>query len=159
MKQRWQPCLWLGLLLVSSAAHADVQAFRSGSLQQILAAHHGQPFILSYWSLSCTHCATELTTLAQLQQRYPRLAIVLVATDTPEDIPELVQIVSQQGLQNTEQWVFAAASAEKLRYDIDRRWYGELPRTYLYSASHQAQGISGAIPIEKLEAWIHQQRP
>ncbi len=156
---RWQHWLGLGMLLLNSAVHADVQAFRSGSLQQILTAHHGKPFILSYWSLSCTHCATEMTTFAQLQQRYPHLPIILVSTDSPEDIPELLQIVAQQGLTNTEQWVFADSSVEKLRYAIDRHWYGELPRTYLYAANHQVTAISGAIPIEKLEAWIQQHLP
>ena len=39
---------------------------------------------------------------------------------------------SPYGLGKVEQWVFADPMPERLRFEIDRRWYGELPRTHFY---------------------------
>lgn len=149
--------LWCCLMAFSGVVSAEIHAFKSGSLQQILAAREGKPFILSYWSLTCTYCAQEMKTLAALQKRYPKLEVVLVSTDTPEEKPELELFVAKQGLAKVEQWVFAESPPEKLRYEIDRRWWGELPRTYLYPASHQAKGVSGLIAEDRLEDWVKEQ--
>lgn len=152
-------CLLLALL--TGHAHAEVSTeirpFISGSLKEIQATHSGQAFILSLWSASCTHCPAELKTLGQLKKKYPALRIVLIATDTPNEIVQLDKLTKQFGLAKQEQWVFADLQSEKLRFEIDPRWYGELPRTYFFNKEHQREGISGVVPPEQLEHWITQQ--
>ena len=84
--------LFLVLMLTfTSAVDAAeiIRPFVSGSLAQILAAREDRPFILVFWSLECQYCPTELKMLGALKQLYPKLEVVLVATDTPNDIPQL----------------------------------------------------------------------
>ena len=140
-------------LLASLPAHGEIQHFTPGSLGRIEAERVGKPFILTFWSADCTHCPGELKTLGELRRRYPALDIVLVATDTPAEAAQLARLAEGYGLGRQAQWVFADSQPERLRFEIDRRWYGELPRTYFYDRQHQRQGRSGVIPAGQLEMW------
>ena len=146
--------LALALLLLCGLARADIQPFVPGSLQQIQDERAGRPFILTLWSASCTHCPEELRMLGQLLRKYPATDIVLVSTDTPAESEELARLTRDYGLSRLKQWVFADLQPEKLRFEIDRRWYGELPRTYFFDARHRREAASGLIPRERLERWI-----
>ena len=72
----------------------------------------------------------------------------------PHEAQQLEKLAQSYGLGKTEQWVFADPQPEKLRFEIDRRWYGELPRTYFFNAKHRREGHSGVIPLERLESWV-----
>lgn len=144
------------LALPSWAADVAVRPFVGGSLAQILAARQGKPFLLSFWSVGCTHCPTELKALGKLKRRYPKLEIVLVAADTPDEAAQTAQLARSYGLGKVEQWVFADPMPERLRFEIDRRWYGELPRTHFYDRSHQVEAVSGVVSEERLQRWVRE---
>lgn len=146
----------LGALGTASGAVAAerVRLFQASSLAQIVAERQGRPFILALWSVTCTHCPEELRTLGRLKAANPKLDVVLVATDTPEDAPHAAELARGYGLGNVPQWVFADEMPERLRYEIDRRWYGELPRTYLYDRQHNAVAVSGLVPKAQLDRWV-----
>ena len=151
MKQLRSLLWWL--MLVAGAAQAEVRPFESGSLTAIRAAHAGHAFILTFWSIDCAHCPKELKALGELKRRYPKLDIVLVATDHELPTAPLAAFAVQQGLGAVEQWVFADPQPEKLRFEIDRHWWGELPRTYFFDARHQMEGVSGLVNEERLKRW------
>ena len=141
-------------LLIAVPAQAELSPFVGGSLQKIERQYKGKPFILAFWSATCTHCPTELKALGELSRKYPKLDVVLVAADTPAEAPELERLAQDYGVARQARWVFADAQPERLRYEIDRRWYGELPRTYFYDAKGARQGRSGVQPPEQLEQWV-----
>lgn len=142
-------------LSIGGAAYADhVRHFTADSYKRIEQARDGRPFVLAFWSVSCSHCPSELRALARLQRQYPRLDIVLVATDTPQDADDASRLAAEYGLSASEQWIFADDVPERLRFAIDRRWHGELPRTYFFDGRNAPAGVSGVIPPEKLEAWV-----
>ncbi len=147
------------LLLTAFAvlAHAEVRPFESGSLAKIRAARDGRPFILSFWSLECAHCPKELKALGELKRQHPALDVVLVSTDTPAESSALAEFAAQSGLARAEQWVFAG-DAQKLRYEIDRRWWGELPRTYFHDSAHRVEAKSGVVSAEALADWAREQQ-
>ena len=149
--------LLLLIALLGGTAWADIRPFTVDSLQAIEKERDGRPFVLAFWSSTCTHCPHELRTLGELTRRYPRLDVVLVAADTPDLAPELARLAKEYGLGKQTQWVFADEQAERLRFAVDRRWYGELPRTYFYDAQHRREGRSGVIPREQLEHWVREQ--
>lgn len=147
--------LCLLLALFAGMAHGEIKPFESGSLARIRAARAGKPFILSFWSLECAHCPKELKTLGELKRRHPALDIVLVSTDTPADGAALEDFAQRSGLGRAEQWVFAG-DAQRLRYEVDRRWRGELPRTYFHDAGHRVEAHSGLVPAEALTRWTQE---
>lgn len=149
-------CLALALLstLILPAAAQELRPFVAGSLKEIAAARQGKPFILGMWSLTCTHCRGELALLSDLVKKHPDLDLVLVATDTPEEGEAISATLRQSGLGGAEAWVFADPFAERLRFEIDPKWHGELPRTYLYDSSHKAQAFSGKPDPQQMARWV-----
>ena len=146
------------LLLMAGALTAanSPRPFVSGSQQQILAAHQGKPFILALWSLSCVHCQDELAMFSALLKKHPGLDIIFVSTDSPEQNEALTAVLQQHALGRAESWVFADNFTERLRYEIDRKWRGELPRTYFYGADNSVEAASGKLDPARIELWLTQ---
>lgn len=147
------------LLLLSALACAplaganDVRPMLSGSLDKLLAARSGKPFVLAFWSVDCSHCPKEMRALGELKRRYPGLDLVLVSTDTPADSHEAAELARGYGLAGSEQWIFAESAPERLRAEIDNRWHGELPRTYFYDRGQRVDAVSGVVAPARLQRW------
>ena len=137
-----------------TVAAETVRPFTQGSLGELLAAREGKPFILVLWSLDCQYCPTELKTLSELRRSHPNLDVVLVATDTISDAAQLALKAETYGMSQAEQWVFADDMPERLRREIDTRWYGEVPRTYFYDQRHQREVKTGLVNKQFFEQWL-----
>jgi len=158
--------LFWGIVLLLSAssvfAAPENQPFLRGSYQKIIAAHAGKPFIVALWSISCPHCGADLEIFARLAKKYPDFSLVLISTDTPEAEALInrtlrkyhLRATGQNDLVNIESWVFADSYLERLHFEIDAQWYGELPRTYFYDARGKARAISGVLDFKDTESWL-----
>jgi thiol-disulfide isomerase/thioredoxin len=150
--------LAIGLLSLAAWA-SDVRSFKPGSYAHIVREHAGKPFVLALWSLTCAPCHEDLALFGRLLQEHPALQVVLVSTDSPADSPALRETLARHHITRAESWVFADGPAEQLRFEIDRKWYGELPRTYLFSADGSAQAISGTLEEKALSTWLSGNSP
>ena len=155
MRRRVVLTLLLLLVLSLPAAAQELKPFVVGSIKEIPAVRQGKPFILGMWSLTCTHCREELALLSSLVKKHPDLDLVLVATDTPEEGEAISATLGQSGLGGAEAWVFADPFEERLRFEIDPKWHGELPRTYFYDPTHAITAISGKLNRQRLEQWMN----
>jgi thiol-disulfide isomerase/thioredoxin len=144
---------FLGAAGIAAAAES-IRPFTSGSLEQVLASRPDKPFILVLWSLDCQYCPTELKMLSELEKSHAGLDVVLIATDTLDDMPQLADRAANYGTAKFEQWVFAEDMPERLRQEIDGRWYGEVPRTYFYDQKHQRMVRMGLINKSLVEEWL-----
>lgn len=142
---------WPALPVLAAAGPATLQAFEVESLAAIRQAQRGRPFVLALWSSDCPYCLQNLDLLAQAQRAHPALSIVTVATDSIDAADELSQLLTRHRLRSAG-WAFGNAAPERLRYAIDPKWRGELPRTYLFDAAGTATAISGPLRKEVLDA-------
>ena len=155
--KRWLAAL-LCLIAFSAQAAPDIKPFVRGSMAEIAAAHQGKPYLLAFWSLTCTHCREELGQLGGLLKQHPGLPVVLVSTDTPEEGAEIAATLAEYQLGGAESWVFADSFTERLRAAVDKKWRGELPRTYLYDSAHRVEAYSGKLRPDALAAWLQAAR-
>jgi thiol-disulfide isomerase/thioredoxin len=145
------------LLCLSQLCVADaIKPFVSGSMAQIMATQQQRPMIVSFWSIDCPPCYKELRLWRELSSRYPQLNLVLVSTDDAENRTEVQQVLQELGVDHLHSWRFADGNVQRLRYEIDRRWYGELPRTYFYAPGSEPLALSGVIDSLKVEQWLAQ---
>jgi thiol-disulfide isomerase/thioredoxin len=159
---KWTGALILAFSLNSVLAAQEAKPLLRGSYQKIIAAHAGKPFIVALWSLSCTHCGADLQIFEWLLKKYPSFNLVLISTDTPEQDRAIAQRLRQYHLdkpaqtksRNLESWVFADSYVERLHFEVDAQWYGELPRTYFFDAGGKATAISGVLRADNTENWI-----
>ncbi len=149
-------CVMVAVLAVSTVSNAaeSVRPFTPGSLARVLEARQGKPFILMLWSLECQYCPAELKMLSELKRSNPKMDVVLIATDTVSDVLQLKARAQSYGVGEIEQWVFAEDMPERLRMEIDGRWYGEVPRTYFYDRKHQREVKTGLVNKKFFEDWL-----
>ncbi|WP_305622934.1 hypothetical protein [Nitrosomonas sp.] len=107
-----------------------------------------KPFMLVIWSTTCSSCMEKMTLLSDLTKIRPEVNIVMLATDDVSATDLIQTVLAKNELTNLEHWILAEENAQKLRYEIDPKWYGELPRTYFLNKNHERHGISGALSSE-----------
>ncbi len=147
--------IFFAALLAFVAVQAqELKPFVRGSQQVIVASHQDKPFILALWSLDCTHCIDDMALLGKLSKKYRNLDLVLVSTDSPEQTQQIARTLQHYRLSHADSWVFADGYVERLRFEVDPQWYGELPRTYFFDASGHSTAISGKIDRKEIEHWI-----
>lgn len=157
--RRWLTSLCLVLALAYQPAvqsAPELNPFVRGSYRQIVAAHAGQPFVVAFWSVNCSYCGAELALFGRLLKKYPGFDLVLVSTDAPGDRDAIAAVLGKHALDRAERWVFADSYTDRLRFEIDPEWYGELPRSYFHGRSDDVKAISGKIEQVDVERWIRQ---
>ena len=137
------------LCMLSSAAQAApaIAPFKADSLSKIVSAHKGRPFLLLVWSLDCVFCKASMVELARQQRKGSHLDVVTVATDPVSDSATRTQLVERlrnAGL-TSKNWAFGEAPVEQLRFAVDPKWHGELPRSYWYDAKGKRSAYSGTL--------------
>lgn len=151
-----QTILLINLITISVSSFAEtvIKPFISGSYSQILTERRNKPFVFMLWSLDCPSCYKELEMLSQFNKRHTDLNIVLISTDIEASYDEVQAVLSKYKLEQIASWIFRGESAERLRFEIDPAWYGELPRSYMIKTATKRQVVSGIIAEEKLLAWM-----
>jgi thiol-disulfide isomerase/thioredoxin len=139
------------------AAHAEeiIHAFAPDSFKNIVASEAGKPFVVMVWSLDCAYCQPSFEALAEARREH-RFSIVTIATDRADD-PEASRLVRKKleasGL-GSNMWAFGTMPAEQLRYAIDPKWRGELPRSYWFNAHGEAAAHSGMITADTVAKFL-----
>lgn len=135
------------------AADAPViRPFTETSMAELGQRYVNQPFVLVLWSVSCQYCMQSLSQWGKIQARYPQVPIVMVNTDTPAEQESVPSILHTNRLGKLAAYAFSDASPEKLRWSIDSKWRGELPRYYFFDATHRANAYSGMLEKQTLSA-------
>ncbi|MBV8193775.1 MAG: TlpA family protein disulfide reductase [Alphaproteobacteria bacterium] len=149
------------LVALASLANADAATplpFERGSWAKLRAEHAGQPTVVHFWGLTCGPCLVELPRWGKLLAERPDLKLVLVAADPlPQDPERASDLLSSAGLGNSESWSFSDSFYEKLRYEIDPAWVGELPRTLLIDRDGKTTVLTGVADLDRVRAWLDAQ--
>ena len=150
--------LFFTVVLATPPIQADEsRLFVRGSFAEILKHHEGKPLVVNFWSVTCPPCMAEMPLWKNLRETSPEIGFVLVATDSPEQESRIDRILNRYGLAEADSWVFADPFIERLRYDVDKKWRGELPRTYFIDKNGNQTGHSGIVEAAALKAWVAQE--
>jgi len=157
--KRWAMlAVLLAGLIPAGATHAEPLPFERGSWAKLRAAHAGQPTVIHFWGLTCAPCLVEMPQWAALKKARPGMRLVLVAADpVPQDPERLDATLARFGLDATESWSFTDRFYERLRYEIDPAWAGELPRTVMIDRDGKAEILPGVADLSTVKAWLDAQ--
>jgi thiol-disulfide isomerase/thioredoxin len=145
------------LAAVANAQDAP-RPFERGSWAKLLGTHAGKPTVIHFWGLTCAPCLVELPQWAKLQAERPDLKLVLLAADPVQQEPErITATLTRAGLGSLESWSFADRFYERLRYEIDPAWAGELPRTVMIAADGTITVLAGVADLAQVRAWLDAQ--
>lgn len=110
--------------------------------------------MLVIWSITCSSCLKDMALLNKMHKANPNINMVMLATDDATATEQIQQILTKNELTSLENWLFADDNPQKLRYEVDPKWYGELPRTYFLNKKHEREGVSGVLTQQDYEAML-----
>ena len=139
---------------VPASEETELKRFERGSWQQLLRSHRGHPTLVQFWGVTCGPCKVELPQLGEFMKLHPAIDVVTVSADLVPDLPAATRSMLQKsGLSAAENWIFSDGFAERLRFEIDPAWQGDIPRTILISRDGEIATIEGLAEIAELEKW------
>lgn len=160
MMKSWLPVFTFLLLLSANPIKAEslmVNPFVKGSFAEIKSQRQGKPFVLIFWSESCSYCMKELAMFGKLRKHYPDIELVTVATDPFLEETTINDVLSRSQLDLKQTWVFAEQFPERIYADINKRWRGELPATYFFSRDNKENRHMGIVKEDELVKWLAEQ--
>jgi thiol-disulfide isomerase/thioredoxin len=161
MKRQLLAGVMLLTLLISAPAsegQADLKPFGRGSWHEILRAHTGRPTIVHFWGVTCGPCKVELPLLGQFMKDHAAVDVVTVSADLVPDLPGAARtMLEKSGLAAAENWIFNDGFVERLRFEIDPTWQGDIPRTLLISRKGDHTTIEGAVEMAEIQKWFAEQ--
>ncbi|MGD0634954.1 MAG: TlpA disulfide reductase family protein [Beijerinckiaceae bacterium] len=143
-------------LIPGGACAGDLQPFASGSWAEILKAHAGRPTIIHFWGLTCGPCRIEMANWGKLIARRHGFDFITIDTDMVPGPPEQVEaFLSNAGLPASgEAWRFDDGFAEKLYFQVDPKWQGEIPMTVFLGRDGRTERIVGAVEPKTVDLWL-----
>jgi hypothetical protein len=86
------------------------------------------------------------------------LRLVLIDADlVPDESNSVIATLAKTGVSAAEQWKFDDDYEERLRYEVDPRWHGEIPYTILIAADGATTTVAGAADLSQVRAWLDAQ--
>jgi thiol-disulfide isomerase/thioredoxin len=150
------------LLALSTPAPAQdsttkLKAFGRGSWHELMKAHAGRPTIVHFWGVTCGPCKIELPQLGAFMKEQPGIDMVTISADFVPNLPEATRaMLERSGLGPAENWIFDGF-ADRLRFEIDPTWQGDIPRTLLITREGEMTTIEGSAEMADLEKWSARQ--
>jgi thiol-disulfide isomerase/thioredoxin len=142
-----------------SEQSAQLKPFVRGSWQDVLRSHAGRPTLVHFWGVTCGPCKIELPVLGKFMKDHGDIDVVTISADLVPDLPAATKSMLQKaGLGSAENWIFDDGFVERLRFEIDPAWQGDIPRTILIARDGTATTVEGSAEVQDLENWTAQQR-
>jgi thiol-disulfide isomerase/thioredoxin len=162
MKSRALVALFVFALLAvtgGSAKEGEIRPFGRGSWREILQAQAGRPTVVHFWGLTCGPCRVEMPEWGKLLQERSDLNLVVIDADLiPNQVEDASAMLEKTGLAGAENWIFDDPFTERLRFEIDPRWQGEIPRTMLIARDGKITIIEGVADLARIRVWLDAQR-
>lgn len=137
---------------------SKLRSFERGSWQQVLRSHAGHPTLVHFWGVTCGPCKVELPELGEFLKRNPSVDVVTIDADlVPDSDAAALSMLQGAGLSFAENWMFSDGFAERLRYEVDPAWQGDIPRTILISGNGDKVTIEGSAEPAVLQKWSDEQ--
>lgn len=148
--------VWVGGSSINAkAGEENLLPFQQGSFETLQSKHANKNLVLSFWSINCVACGKDMPLWRKLVDQYKnRVSVILVATDSYEDSESIFAMLNMYNLEDVENWVFADAFVERLRFEVSPRWRGELPLTFLKRKDGKSLLVPGVIEEADLLKWF-----
>jgi len=145
--------------MAETPSASTLKPFVRGSWQQMLRAHAGRSTLVHFWGVTCGPCKIELPLLGKFMKEHSELDVVMISADLVPNLDGPTRtMLEKAGLGSAENWIFSDGFVERLRFEIDPAWQGDIPRTLLVAPDGRVTTIEGSAEIADLKKWLDQQK-
>lgn len=149
--------LAVGLLALDAGGFAMAFEFRPyarGSFAELRKAHAGRPLLVHFWSVTCAPCIVELPEWARIAHEKRDFDIVFVNADRESDRGRAELRLEKAGLKDAQHYGFADEFVDRLYFEVDHDWRGELPFTALIAQDGGLVTVTGPIDDPLIAKWL-----
>jgi thiol-disulfide isomerase/thioredoxin len=132
----------------------DFKPYARGSFADLRKAHAGRPLVVHFWSVTCPPCLVELPDWAKIAHEKKNIDIVFVNADRENDRGRAVSRLDKTGLNDATHYGFADEFVDRLYFEVDHYWRGELPFTALVGADGGVVTVTGPVDDPLITKWI-----
>jgi thiol-disulfide isomerase/thioredoxin len=137
------------------AGAVELRPFVQGSWQELRQIHARRPTIVHFWGVTCGPCRIEMPEWGRLLRERPDMNLVLIDADlVPNEPNSVIAALAKAGVSAAEQWRFDDDFVERLRFEVDPQWHGEIPYTKLIAGDGTTMTVTGAVDISQIRAWL-----
>ncbi len=153
MKQYGLALLSALCLFFAGSVLADTDSlkpYQAGDWKAITKVANGEPLAIHFWGVTCPACVKEMPQWGQFLKSNPNAKVVFIQVD---DVPtdSMQKMLKKAGLAKANNYYVAAPFDERLRYEIDPKWYGETPTTITIDKNGKATRKTGLVDFQKLQ--------
>lgn len=141
-------------LAAGGAGATEFKPYGRGAFAQLVKAHAGRPLVVHFWSVTCPPCLAELNEWSRLARENKAIDIIFVTTDAEGDRARAKARLEKAGLAAATHYGFADDFVEKLYFEADATWRGELPFTALVAPDGSRVTVTGAIDDPLIAGWL-----
>lgn len=150
--------LLLGLLLVSAGVIADskIQMVDINQLKKAISRNKGKVVMVNFWATWCGPCVEEFPDLVKLYNKHKnnQFALIGASLDSAGDGAMVARFVQNQKARFPVYHI-KVKDPGKFIEQFDKRWGGEIPRTYLYDKTGKMiKAWSGSRSFEEFESEV-----
>ncbi len=144
----------LFVAMAAPASALDFQPYERGSFAELRKAHAGRPLLVHFWSVTCAPCLAELSDWARIATDKKGLDIVFVNADGEHDRAKASARLEKAGLAGVVQYGFADDFLDRLFFEVDPTWRGELPFTAMIDANGKLVTVAGPLDETAIAGWL-----
>ncbi len=149
----------LGFVMGAPAQALEFKPYARGSFAELRKAHAGRPLVVHFWSVSCAPCLAELADWARLTREKTGIDIVFVNVDRERDHVKASARLEKAGLSGAVHYGFADDFLDRLFFEVDRSWHGDLPFTAMIDAKGKLVTVTGPVDEPPIAQWLSKASP
>jgi thiol-disulfide isomerase/thioredoxin len=145
---------------MGAAAQAlEFKPYARGSFTELRKAHAGRPLLVHFWSATCAPCIAELSDWARIAHEGKGVDILFVNVDGEHDRVKAGARLEKAGLAGAVHYGFADDFLDRLFFEVDPTWRGELPFTAMVDSSGKLVTLTGPVDDHLIAEWLSKASP
>jgi len=141
-------------ILAAPAQALEFKPYARGSFAELRKAHAGRPLLVHFWSVTCAPCLAELSDWARIARDQRGVDIVFVNADGQRERVKAGARLEKAGLESVSQYGFADDFLDRLFFEVDPTWRGELPFTAMVGADGKLVTVAGSLDEPAIAEWL-----
>ena len=145
-------CLCCALIKLTFAVEIKFKSYAQGDWNKLTTQSAGQPLIIHFWGVTCGPCLTEMPEWGKFVAQNKNFKVLFIQVD---DISKemMSRFISRVRLESADNYALVDSFDERIRYEVDPKWQGETPVTFLISKDSKKIREVGPVNFTELKKW------
>ena len=143
--------LAMGIAHLAFADKPSLKPYQGGDWPSLVKSANSAPIAIHFWGVTCPACVKEMPLWGNFLKANQNAKVIFIQVDDVS-AESMQKMLNKAGLEKANNYYVAGPFDERLRYEIDPKWYGETPTTILIDKHGRATRKTGLINFQQLHS-------